>query len=211
MQGLGLGMDVHVFDDEGNSITDQEGELVCIKPFPSMPLKFWNDDNNQKYRSTYFETYPNVWRHGDNARITENGGLIISGRSDATLKPGGVRIGTAEIYRQVETVEEIQDSLVIGQEWDNDVRIILFVRLNEGVEFNESLIQKIRNVIKNNASPRHIPAKIIPVADIPYTVNGKKVELAVRNIIHGKPVQNIDALANPDSLDLYKNLEELQD
>jgi len=210
MQGLGLGMDVQVFDDEGKSITEQEGELVCTKPFPSMPLKFWNDDNNQKYRSTYFEMYPNVWRHGDNARITNNGGLIISGRSDATLKPGGVRIGTAEIYRQVETVEEVQDSLVIGQEWDNDVRIILFVKLNEGVEFNEALIQKVRNVIRNNASPRHIPAKIIPVADIPYTVNGKKVELAVRNIIHGKPVQNIDALANPDALELYKNLKELQ-
>lgn len=210
MQGLGLGMDVHVFDDEGKSITEQEGELVCTKPFPSMPLKFWNDENNQKYRSTYFEIYPNVWRHGDNARITENGGLVISGRSDATLKPGGVRIGTAEIYRQVETVEEVQDSLVIGQEWDNDVRIILFVKLNEGVEFNEALIQKLRNVIRNNASPRHIPAKIIPVADIPYTVNGKKVELAVKNIIHGKPVQNIDALANPDALELYKNLKELQ-
>jgi acetoacetyl-CoA synthetase len=210
MQGLGLGMDVQVFDDEGKSITEQEGELVCTKPFPSMPLKFWNDDNNQKYRSTYFEMYPNVWRHGDNARITNNGGLIISGRSDATLKPGGVRIGTAEIYRQVETVEEIQDCLVIGQEWDNDVRIILFVKLNEGVEFNEALIQKVRNAIRNNASPRHIPAKIIPVADIPYTVNGKKVELAVRNIIHGKPVQNIDALANPDALELYKNLKELQ-
>ncbi|MBN2075256.1 MAG: acetoacetate--CoA ligase [Dehalococcoidales bacterium] len=210
MQGLGLGMDVHVFDDEGKSITEQEGELVCTKPFPSMPLKFWNDENNQKYRSTYFEIYPNVWRHGDNARITENGGLVISGRSDATLKPGGVRIGTAEIYRQVETVEEVQDSLVIGQEWDNDVRIILFVKLNEGVEFTETLVQKVRNVIRNNASPRHIPAKIIPVADIPYTVNGKKVELAVKNIIHGKPVQNIDALANPDALELYKNLKELQ-
>ena len=210
MQGLGLGMDVQVFDDEGKSITEQEGELVCTKPFPSMPLKFWNDDNNQKYRSTYFEMYPNVWRHGDNARITENGGLIISGRSDATLKPGGVRIGTAEIYRQVETVEEVQDSLVIGQEWDNDVRIILFVKLNEGVELNETLIQKVRNVIRNNASPRHIPAKIIPVADIPYTVNGKKVELAVKNIIHGKPVQNIDALANPEALALYKDLKELE-
>ena len=210
MQGLGLGMDVHVFDDEGKSITEQEGELVCTKPFPSMPLKFWNDDNNQKYRSTYFEMYPNVWRHGDNARITNNGGLIISGRSDATLKPGGVRIGTAEIYRQVETVEEVQDSLVIGQEWDNDVRIILFVKLNEGIEFTETIVQKLRNAIRNNASPRHIPAKIIPVADIPYTVNGKKVELAVRNIIHGKPVQNIDALANPDALELYKNLKELQ-
>jgi acetoacetyl-CoA synthetase len=210
MQGLGLGMNVHVFDDKGKSVIGKEGELVCTTPFPSMPLRFWNDKNNRKYRSTYFEMYPNVWRHGDNARITDNGGLIISGRSDATLKPGGVRIGTAEIYRQVETVEEIQDSLVVGQEWENDVRIILFVKLIEGEVFNEVLIQKLRNVIRNNASPRHVPAKIIPVADIPYTINGKKVELAVRNIINGRPVQNRDALANPDALELYKNLKELK-
>jgi acetoacetyl-CoA synthetase len=211
MQGLGLGMNVQVFDDKGVSVTGQEGELVCTAPFPSMPLRFWNDKSNQKYRSTYFEMYPNVWRHGDNARITDKGGLVISGRSDATLKPGGVRIGTAEIYRQVETVEEIQDSLVVGQEWENDVRIILFVKLVKGEVFNEALIQKLRNVIRNNASPRHIPAKIIPVDDIPYTVNGKKVELAVRNIIHGRPVQNRDALANPDALELYKDIRELQD
>jgi len=211
MQGLGLGMNVQVFDDKGVSVTGQEGELVCTAPFPSMPLRFWNDKSNQKYRSTYFEMYPNVWRHGDNARITDKCGLVISGRSDATLKPGGVRIGTAEIYRQVETVEEIQDSLVVGQEWENDVRIILFVKLVKGEVFNEALIQKLRNVIRNNASPRHIPAKIIPVDDIPYTVNGKKVELAVRNIIHGRPVQNRDALANPDALELYKDIRELQD
>jgi acetoacetyl-CoA synthetase len=211
MQGLGLGMNVQVFDDKGVSVTGQEGELVCTAPFPSMPLRFWNDKSNQKYRSTYFEMYPNVWRHGDNARITDKCGLVISGRSDATLKPGGVRIGTAEIYRQVETVEEIQDSLVVGQEWENDVRIILFVKLVKGEVFNEALIQKLRNVIRNNASPRHIPAKIIPVDDIPYTVNGKKVELAVRNIIHGRPVQNRDALANPDALELYKDIKELQD
>jgi len=211
MQGLGLGMNVQVFDDKGVSVIGQEGELVCTAPFPSMPLRFWNDKSNQKYRSTYFEMYPNVWRHGDNARITDKGGLVISGRSDATLKPGGVRIGTAEIYRQVETVEEIQDSLVVGQEWENDVRIILFVKLVKGEVFNEALIQKLRNVIRNNASPRHIPAKIIPVDDIPYTVNGKKVELAVRNIIHGRPVQNRDALANPDALELYKDIRELQD
>jgi len=211
MQGLGLGMNVQVFDDKGVSVTGQEGELVCTAPFPSMPLRFWNDKSNQKYRSTYFEMYPNVWRHGDNARITDKCGLVISGRSDATLKPGGVRIGTAEIYRQVETVEEIQDSLVVGQEWENDVRIILFVKLVKGEVFNEALIQKLRNVIRNNASPRHIPAKIVPVDDIPYTVNGKKVELAVRNIIHGRPVQNRDALANPDALELYKDIRELQD
>ncbi len=210
MQGLGLAMDVRVFDENGDSLIEQEGELVCARPFPSMPLRFWNDENGQRYRETYFSMYPNIWRHGDFAKITENGGLVISGRSDATLKPGGVRIGTAEIYRQVETVSEVQDSLVVGQNWDNDVRIILFVKMKEGNEFGQGLVQKLKTVIRNNASPRHVPAIIIPVADIPYTINGKKVELAVRNIIHGLPVQNRDALANPDSLDLYKNLEELK-
>ncbi|MBN2238335.1 MAG: acetoacetate--CoA ligase [Dehalococcoidales bacterium] len=210
MQGLGLAMDVHVFDENGRSLVEQEGELVCARPFPSMPLRFWNDDNFQRYRDTYFSMYPNIWRHGDFAKITDTGGLVISGRSDATLKPGGVRIGTAEIYRQVETVEEVQDSVVIGQNWDNDVRIILFVKLVEGYEFNEALVQKIRTVIRNNASPRHVPGKIIPVADIPYTINGKKVELAVRNMVHGTPVKNRDALANPEALDLYKDLEELK-
>jgi acetoacetyl-CoA synthetase len=210
MQGLGLGMGVDVFDTYGRSLVDAEGELVCTAPFPSMPLRFWNDDNGQRYRSTYFDMYPNVWRHGDFARITKRGGLVISGRSDATLKPGGVRIGTAEIYRQVETVSEVQDSVVVGQEWEGDVRIILFVKLTPGIEFNDSLVQKLKAVIRNNASPRHVPAKIIPVADIPYTVNGKKVELAVRNIIHGKPVQNQEALANAGALELYKNLKELE-
>lgn len=210
MQGLGLAMDVHVFDDQGKPVVGQEGELVCTAPFPSMPLRFWNDDNNEKYRSTYFEMYPNVWRHGDYAKVTDNGGLIISGRSDATLKPGGVRIGTAEIYRQVETVEEVQDSIVVGQDWENDVRIILFVKLVKGAEFNEALIQKLRSAIRNNASPRHVPAKIIPVAEIPYTINGKKVELAVRNVIHDKPVLNREALANPEALELYKDIRELQ-
>ncbi len=210
MQGLGLAMDVHVFDDQGKPVVGRKGELVCTAPFPSMPLRFWNDENNQKYKSTYFEVYPNVWRHGDYAEITDNGGLIIHGRSDATLKPGGVRIGTAEIYRQVETVEEVQDSIAVGQDWENNVRIILFVKLIRGAEFNEALIQKLRNAIRNNASPRHVPAKIIPVAEIPYTINGKKVELAVRNVIHGKPVQNRDALANPEVLELYKDLRELQ-
>jgi len=210
MQGLGLGMKVNVFDMGGRPLVNQEGELVCTAPFPSMPLRFWNDENNQRYRSTYFDMYPNVWRHGDFARITERSGLIISGRSDATLKPGGVRIGTAEIYRQVETVPEVQDSVVIGQDWEDDVRIILFIKLAPGTSFNDNLIQKLKTVIRNNASPRHVPAKIIPVADIPYTVNGKKVELAVRNIIHGKPVQNREALANPEALELYKNIKELQ-
>jgi acetoacetyl-CoA synthetase len=203
-------MKVNVFDPQGKSLMGQEGELVCTAPFPSMPLRFWNDENNQRYISTYFDTYPNVWRHGDFARITDKGGLIISGRSDATLKPGGVRIGTAEIYRQVETVTEVQDSVVIGQDWEGDVRIILFVKLVPGILFSENLVQKLKNTIRNNASPRHVPAKIIPVADIPYTVNGKKVELAVRNVIHGKPVLNRAALANPEALELYKNIKELQ-
>ena len=210
MQGLGLGMKVNVFDPEGRSLVGAEGELVCTAPFPSMPLRFWNDENNQRYMSTYFDMYPNVWRHGDFARITESGGLVISGRSDATLKPGGVRIGTAEIYRQVETVPEVQDSVVVGQDWEGDVRIILFIKLVPGALFDDVLIQKLRTVIRNNASPRHVPAKIIPVADIPYTVNGKKVELAVRNVIHGKPVLNREALANPEALELYKDLEELR-
>lgn len=210
MQGLGLGMKVNVFDPQGKSLVDQEGELVCTAPFPSMPLRFWNDENNRKYKGTYFDIYPNVWRHGDFARITERGGLIISGRSDATLKPGGVRIGTSEIYRQVETVTEVQDSVVVGQDWEGDVRIVLFVKLAPGIRFNDNIVQKLRNVIRNNASPRHVPSKIIPVADIPYTVNGKKVELAVRNVIHDKPVLNREALANPDALELYKNIKELQ-
>ncbi len=210
MQGLGLGMKVNVYDPEGKSIVNQEGELVCTAPFPSMPLRFWNDENNQRYKSTYFDMYPNVWRHGDFARITGKGGLVISGRSDATLKPGGVRIGTAEIYRQVETVNEVQDSVVVGQDWEGDVRIILFVKLTTGTRLSDDIVKKIKNVIRNNVSPRHVPAKIIPVGDIPYTVNGKKVELAVRNTIHGKPVLNREALANPDALDLYKNIKELQ-
>jgi acetoacetyl-CoA synthetase len=210
MQGLGLGMNVSVFDQDGRPVVGEEGELVCTSPFPSMPLRFWGDENNQRYRSTYFDVYPNVWRHGDFARITGSGGLVISGRSDATLKPGGVRIGTAEIYRQVETIPEVLDSVVVGQEWEGDVRVILFVKLAPKARLDEALIQKIRSVIRNNASPRHVPAKIIQVADIPYTANGKKVELAVRNIIHGKAVANRESLANPESLELYQNLEELR-
>jgi acetoacetyl-CoA synthetase len=210
MQGLGLGMKVDIFDPRGKPLVADEGELVCTAPFPSMPLRFWNDENNERYRSTYFDMYPNVWRHGDFARITENGGLIVSGRSDATLKPGGVRIGTAEIYRQVETVAEVQDSVVVGQDWDGDIRIVLFVKLAPGARFNDALVQKLRTVIRNNASPRHVPAKIMPVADIPYTVNGKKVELAVRNVIHGKAVLNREALANPEALELYKDIVDLR-
>lgn len=210
MQGMGLGMKVKIFDPEGNSVVGQEGELVCTAPFPSMPVGFWNDENNQRYISTYFEVYPNVWHHGDYAEITDTGGLIIHGRSDATLNPGGVRIGTAEIYRQMETLGEIEDSIVVGQNWDNDTRVVLFVKLAEGVELNEDLISKIIATIRSNLTPRHVPAKIVAVDDIPYTRSGKKVELAVKNVIHNRPVTNIDALGNPEVLELYKDLEELQ-
>ncbi len=210
LQCRGLGMKVKAFDSEGNSIINQKGELVCIAPSPSMPICFWNDENNKKYQSAYFDVYPNVWTHGDYIEITETGGAIIYGRSDATLNPGGVRIGTAEIYRQVETLNEIADSVVVGQNWQNDVRVILFVKLAEGVELTEDLIKKIKASIRENTTPRHVPAKIIAVDDIPYTINMKKVEKAVRSVIHNEPALNIDALANPESLELYKNLKELQ-
>ena len=210
LQCRGLAMKVAAFNDLGVPVINQLGELVCTLPFPSMPLYFWNDPDNEKYLSAYFKTFPGVWCHGDFIEITENGGVIICGRSDATLNPGGVRIGTADIYRQVETLPEIADSIVVGQDWDNDVRIILFVKLAAGVELNEALVNKIKKTIRDNTSPRHVPARIIPVTDIPYTINMKKVELAVRNVIHGKPVLNKDALANPEALDLYKDLPELQ-
>ncbi len=212
LQCRGLGMAVLVFDEMGHPIYDKKGELVCTKPFPSMPLYFWNDPNGEKYHNAYFTVYPNIWHHGDYAEIkSDTGGMIIYGRSDATLNPGGVRIGTAEIYRQVETIDEVLDSLVVGQNWDNDVRVILFVKLRDGVELTEDLKKKIRKTIRENATPRHVPAKIIAVDDIPYTISGKKVELAVKKIIHGEPVMNRDALANPESLELYKNLKELQE
>jgi acetoacetyl-CoA synthetase len=210
LQCRGLAMKVAAFNDLGKPVINQLGELVCTLPFPSMPLYFWNDPDNEKYLSAYFKTFPGVWCHGDFIEITENGGVVICGRSDATLNPGGVRIGTADIYRQVETLSEIADSIVVGQDWDNDVRIILFVKLASGVEMNDALANKIKKTIRDNTSPRHVPARIIPVTDIPYTINMKKVELAVRNVIHGKPVLNKDALANPEVLDLYKDLPELR-
>ncbi|MHB1126903.1 MAG: acetoacetate--CoA ligase, partial [Bacillota bacterium] len=211
LQCRGLGMKVEAFDETGNPVYDQKGELVCTVPFPSMPVGFWNDPGNKKYKNAYFETYPGVWRHGDYIEIvSETGGVIIYGRSDATLNPGGVRIGTAEIYRQVETLPEILDSIVVGQDWDSDVWVILFVKLVEGMKINDELVKKIKAVIKENASPRHVPAKIIQVADIPYTVNGKKVELAVRKVIHNEPVLNKDALANPEALELFWDLPELK-
>ena len=210
LQCRGLGMKVEVLNPEGNSVINQKGELVCTAPAPSMPLYFWNDEDNKKHQDAYFSFYPNVWTHGDYIEITETGGAIIYGRSDTTLNPGGVRIGTAEIYRQVENLDDIADSIVVGQRWENDVRVILFVKLAQGVGLTESLIKKIKTTIRQNTSPRYVPAKIIAIDDIPYTINMKKVETAVRNVIHNEPVPNIDALANPESLELYKNLKELQ-
>ncbi len=210
LQCRGLGMDVQAFDPEGNSVVGQKGELICTTPVPSMPIYFWNDAGNKKYRNAYFDVHPGVWTHGDYLEITETGGAIIYGRSDAVLNPGGVRIGTAEIYRQVEALEEIIDSVVVGQRWENDTRIILFVKLVEGVPLTEELIKKIKDTIRQNTTPWHVPAKVIAIDDIPYTINMKKVEKAVTNVIHNEPVPNLDALANPSSLELYKNLEELR-
>ncbi|MFZ5646384.1 MAG: acetoacetate--CoA ligase [Bacillota bacterium] len=210
LQCRGLGMKVQAFDFQGNPVTNKKGELVCTLTFPSMPIYFWNDKDKTRFKKAYFNVYPNIWHHGDFIEITGTGGVIIYGRSDATLNPGGVRIGTAEIYRQVESLEEIKDSLVVGQNWDNDVRVILFVKLAEGIELSDELLKKIKTTIRVNTTPRHVPAKIIAVDDIPYTISGKKVELAVRNIIHNEPVENRDALANPEALDLYKNILELQ-
>jgi len=186
----------------------EKGELVCTASFPSQPIYFWNDPHNQKYRDAYFSVYENVWLHGDFAEITEHHGVIIYGRSDATLNPGGVRIGTAEIYKVVDTFGEVIDSLVVGQPWQGDVRIILFVKLRDPL--TEDLTKRITSAIRESCSPRHVPAKIIQIADIPYTISGKKVEIAVRKIIEGIPVHNRDALANPKSLDLYEDIEELQ-
>ena len=210
LQCRGLGMKVEVYDVKGKGVSNEKGELVCTAPAPSMPIYFWKDPDNKKYRSAYFERFPNVWHHGDYAELTENEGMIIYGRSDATLNPGGVRIGTAEIYRVMEGLPEIQDSLVVGQDWQDDVRVILFVIMKEGEELTEELKGRIKKAIREGCSPRHMPAKILPIKDIPHTLNGKKVELAVRKILHNEPVLNRDALANPDSLDLYQDLEELR-
>ncbi|SHG11111.1 acetoacetyl-CoA synthetase [Microbulbifer donghaiensis] len=209
LQCRGLGMAVEVWNDDGQAVIGEKGELVCAKSFPCMPIGFWNDEDGSKYRGAYFESWPSVWAHGDYAEVTEHGGVIIYGRSDAVLNPGGVRIGTAEIYRQVEKVEEVLDSICIGQDWRDDVRVVLFVVLREGVELDDALIQKIRATIRANTTPRHVPAKVIQVADIPRTISGKIVELAVRNVVHGKPVKNQEALANPEALKLYENLPQL--
>ena len=211
LQCRGLAMKVEAFDNRGQSIINQQGELVCTGPFPSMPIYFWDDPDGKKYHSAYFDVYPNIWRHGDFIEINDRGGVVIFGRSDTTLNPGGVRIGTAEIYRQMEQLEEIEDSLVVGQEWKNDVRVILFVQMVEGFELTEELINKIKNIIRTNASPRHVPAKILSVPEVPYTLNMKKVELAVKKVIQGQEVLNKDALRNPEVLDYYANLRELQE
>ena len=209
LQALALGMRVEVFDENGKSLESGQGELVCTAPFPSMPVAFWNDADGSKYRAAYFEQYPNVWRHGDWCELTEHGGMIIYGRSDATLNPGGVRIGTAEIYRQVEQLPEIVESIVIGQDVAGDTRIVLFVRLREGAQLDDKLRDRIKAQIRDNTSPHHVPKKILQVADIPRTISGKITELAVRDVIHGRPVKNRDALANPQALELYRNLPEL--
>ena len=210
LQCKGLGMDVQVWNEAGQPVIAEKGELVCARHFPSMPVGFWKDADGEKFRSAYFDTFPGVWAHGDYAEITEHDGLVIHGRSDAVLNPGGVRIGTAEIYRQVEKVGEVMESIAIGQEWDGDVRVVLFVRLRDGVALSDELQAQIRQVIRANTTPRHVPAKIIAVADIPRTISGKIVELAVRNVVHGKPVKNTDALANPQALELYRDLPQLQ-
>ncbi|PDT85929.1 acetoacetate--CoA ligase [Sinorhizobium sp. BJ1] len=210
IQGPGLGLAVDVWNDEGKPVRGEKGELVCTKAFPSMPVMFWNDPDGAKYRAAYFERFDNVWCHGDFAEWTPHGGIIIHGRSDATLNPGGVRIGTAEIYNQVEQMPEVAEALCIGQDWQDDVRVILFVRLAPGVALTEELTQAIKTRIRTGASPRHVPAKIIAVDDIPRTKSGKIVELAVRDVVHGRPVKNKEALANPEALELFAGLEALK-
>jgi len=209
IQCRALGMAVDIFDDTGKPVRGDRGELVCTKPFPSMPVGFWNDPDGARYRAAYFERFPNIWHHGDYAAITEHDGLVIYGRSDAVLNPGGVRIGTAEIYAAVEGLDEIIEALAIGQDWKGDVRVVLFVRVKPTVTLDEPLKKRIRDTIRALTTPRHVPAKIIAVADIPRTLSGKLTELAVRNVVHGLPVKNIDALANPGALEHFKNLDEL--
>ena len=209
LQCRGLAMDVHAYSPSGKSMINQKGELVCKSPFPSMPIYFWNDENGSKYQKAYFDHYPGVWHHGDFIELNEYGGIRIFGRSDATLNPGGVRIGTAEIYRVVESFSAIEDSLVIGQEWQGDQRVILFLKLKNKRILSDDLSIRIKTVIRSNCSPRHVPEIILAIDDIPYTINGKKVEIAVKKIIQGEDVTNRDALANPESLEYFKNIPEL--
>jgi acetoacetyl-CoA synthetase len=210
IQGAGLGMDVDVYDEAGRPLASGKGELVCKTPFPSMPIGFWNDTDGKKYSKAYFERFPGIWCHGDWCEWTQNRGLVIHGRSDATLNPGGVRIGTAEIYRIVEQLPDVRESIAVGQDWEGDVRVILFVVMKEGAALDDALREKIKRSSRELASPRHVPAKIIAVRDIPRTKSGKITELAVREVIHGRPVKNIEALANPEALAFYKDLPELK-
>jgi len=211
-----LGMRVEVYDEEGRPVPPGEkGELVCTQPFPSQPVGFWNDPGDAKYKAAYFEYFPGIWRHGDWCEVTPHGGMVIYGRSDAVLNPGGVRIGTAEIYRQVEQLEEVMESLVIGQTWPpgamGDVRVVLFVRLREGLALDDALVSKIKQRIRANTTPRHVPAKVVQVPDIPRTKSNKIVELAVRNLVHGQAVKNVEALANPEALEYFRDRAELRD
>ena len=210
LQCRGLGMDVHAFDNAGERLIGEKGELICASPFPSMPIYFWNDSDGEKYNDAYFGEFSGVWTHGDYITVNEHGGVMIFGRSDATLNPGGVRIGTAEIYRVVEALPEVADSLVVGQKWEDDERVILFVKMNEDSELTEELVDTILKTIRSECSPRHVPAVVLSVEDIPYTINGKKVEIAAKKIIHGEEVLNRDALANPESLDLYREIMDLE-
>jgi acetoacetyl-CoA synthetase len=209
IQGPALGLAVDVFDEDGRPVKRGKGELVCTKPFPSMPIGFWGDPDGKKYQAAYFSRFDNIWHHGDFAEWTEHGGMIIHGRSDATLNPGGVRIGTAEIYRQVEQLAEVQEAIVIGQDWDGDVRVVLFVVLKPGLALDDPLRERIKKQIRAGASPRHVPARIVQVADIPRTKSGKITELAVRDVVHGREVKNKEALANPEALELYTGIAEL--
>ena len=209
IQAPGFGMDVQVWNDEGESVRQQRGELICAQSFPSRPVFFWRDEGGQKYYSAYYEHFEGVWAHGDFAEITKHGGVVIYGRSDAVLNPGGVRIGTAEIYRQVDKIEAVLESIVIGQEWKNDVRVVLFVKMREGQELTDNLIQEIKLVIRTECTPRHVPAKILEVGDIPRTKSGKIVEISVRDIVHGLEIKNKESLANPEALEFFKNREEL--
>jgi acetoacetyl-CoA synthetase len=211
IQCRGLGMAVEIFDETGRAVVGQRGELVCTRPFPSAPIGFWNDDNNERYRAAYFERFPGVWAHGDFAELTPGGGVIIHGRSDAVLNPGGVRIGTAEIYRQVERLDEVVESIAIGQNWDDDVRVVLFVTLRPDIELDDELRDRIRTVIRKNTTPRHVPAKIVAVDEIPRTRSGKIVELAVRSVVHGESVGNTEALANPEALENFRDIAELNE
>ncbi|TGK17797.1 acetoacetate--CoA ligase [Leptospira stimsonii] len=211
IQCRGLGMDVEIWDESGKSVIEEKGELVCKQPFPSMPLTFWKDPEGQKYKSAYFETFPGVWCHGDFAELKKNGGLVVYGRSDATLNPGGVRIGTADLYSLIETFSEVADSVIIGQDWKEDVRIVLFLKMANGKTLEDSLIQTLKKEIRDKVSPRHVPSKIVAVPDIPYTINMKKVEIAVKRTVQGEPVTNKEALSNPECLEYYKNIKELNE